>query len=284
MLPTATKKGYLVVFSRPTHPAFSTSHDSFNKWYNEVHIPDILRFGRSDGFTCAFRYARAGFDPSDPSTASSSSFSSSAATASPSATTAPSSAVTASSSAATATGTTATAKANEASEVTYPKNEKWLYLAMCPVPDVTKASRPDSGLYKAPLVHELLPEGKSAMEVAKWELGFWEVVGEMEREGENDSPKDTDVILVPVDSSDIPGYDVPGAHPSALLDYSRKGWEGPDPVRSRLLKYTAPAYNCCDGTGIKQYLAVHEVEPSTEQRLKPEFKTVKYKFYKKFGV
>lgn len=34
-------------------------------------------------------------------------------------------------------------------------------------------------------MHELLPEGKSAMEVAKWELGFWEVVGEMEREGEN---------------------------------------------------------------------------------------------------
>ncbi|KAK3492164.1 uncharacterized protein B0T23DRAFT_135590 [Neurospora hispaniola] len=242
---TSPKKGYLVVFSRPTHPSFSTSHDTFNKWYNEVHIPDILRLGRSDGFTSAFRYARAGFDPSNPSSFASSS----------------------------AAGTTA-------NEVTYPKNEKWLYLAMYPVPDVAKASRPESGLYKAPLVHEMLPGGGNAMEVAKWELGFWEVVGEKE----SDSSKDTDVILVPVDSSDIPGYDVPGAHPSALLDYSRKGWEGSDPVRSRLLKYTAPAYNCCDGTGIKQYLAVHEVEPNTEQTLKPEFKTVKYKLYKKFGV
>ncbi|EAA27409.1 hypothetical protein GE21DRAFT_9458 [Neurospora crassa] len=242
-----SQKGYLVVFSLPTHPSFSTSHDLFNKWYNEVHIPDILRLGRPDGFTSAFRYARAGFDPSDPSTASTTN--------------------------------------KHDFEVTYPKNEKWLYLAMYPVPDVAKASRPDSGLYKAPLVHEMLPSGSgkgtggggNAMEVAKWELGFWEVVGEGEREGEreSDSSKDTDVILVPVDSSDIPGYDVPGAHPSALLDYSRKGWEGSDPVGSRLLKYTAPAYNCCDGTGIKQYLAV---------TLKPEFKTVKYKLYKKFGV
>ncbi|EGO54779.1 hypothetical protein NEUTE1DRAFT_88388 [Neurospora tetrasperma FGSC 2508] len=244
---TSPKKGYLVVFSRPTHPSFSTSHNTFNKWYNEVHIPDILRLGRPDGFTSAFRYTRAGFNPSDPSSTADKDF-----------------------------------------EVTYPKNEKWLYLAMYPVPDVVKASRPDSGLYKAPLVHEMLPGGGNAMEVAKWELGFWEVVGEKERKNNKlttttDSSKDTDVILVPVDSSDIPGYDIPGAHPSALLDYSRKGWEGSDPVRSRLLKYTAPAYDC-DGTGIKQYLAVHEVEPNTEQTLKPEFKTVKYKLYKKFGV
>lgn len=58
-----------------------------------------------------------------------------------------------------------------------------------------------------------------------------------------------------MDSSDIPGHDVPGAHPSAILDYSRKGWEGPDPVRSTLLKFIAPAPGG-DGTGYKQYLAV----------------------------
>lgn len=28
----------------------------------------------------------------------------------------------------------------------------------------------------------------------------------------------------------------------------------------------------------------HEVEPNTEETLKPELKTVKYKFFKKFGV
>lgn len=65
-----------------------------------------------------------------------------------------------------------------------------------------------------------------------------------------DSSKQTDVILVPVDSSDVPGAD-----PSAILDYTRKGWEGPDPVRSTLLKFIAPAFGG-DATGIKQYLAV----------------------------
>ncbi|CCC14246.1 unnamed protein product [Sordaria macrospora k-hell] len=158
---------------------------------------------------------------------------------------------------------------------------KWEYLAMYAVDDVEKArSYPESGLYKVPLEHEMLPAGGKAMEMARWEMGFWEVVAES---GESDSSKQTDIIVVPVDSSDIPGHDVPGAHPSAILDYSRKGWEGPDPVRSTLLKFIAPAPGG-DGTGYKQYLAVHEVEPNTEETVMPEFKTVKYKLFKKFGV
>ncbi|KAJ4403995.1 hypothetical protein N0V85_004970, partial [Neurospora sp. IMI 360204] len=203
----------------------------FNKWYNEVHIPDILSIARADGFVTAIRYARAGFSPSNPAVSST------------------------------------------ANDVTYPKDVKWQYLAMYPVEDVEKARRPESGLYKVPLEHEMLP-GRDIMDLGKWELGFWEVVGERG----SDSSKETDVILVPVDSSDVPG-----AHPSAILDYSRKGWEGPDPVRSTLLKFIAPAFGG-DGAGIKQYLAVHEVEPNTEETLKPELKTVKYKFFKKFGV
>lgn len=128
-----------------------------------------------------------------------------------------------------------------------------------------------------------------------------------------ETSKQTDIIVVPLDSSDIPGSDTPGAHPSAILDYSRKGWEGPDPIRSTLLKFIAPAMPGADASGIKQYLAVvcfslshsafihgfvglegeietngnekqHEVEADTEATVKPEMQTVRYKLLEKFGA
>ncbi|KAK1774850.1 hypothetical protein QBC45DRAFT_489383 [Copromyces sp. CBS 386.78] len=231
------KKGYLTVFALPTDPSFVTSHDIFNKWYNQVHIPDILSVA---SFRSAIRYARAGVVPSNP------------------------------------------ALSSTANDVTYPKDAKWEYLAVYLVDDVEKARRyPDSGFYHVPLEHEMLPAEGQVMDMARWEMGFWEVVAESGEQ--SDSQKQTDIILVPVDSSDIPGYDLPGAHPSAVLDYSRKGWQGPDPVRSTLLKFIAPVPGG-DGTGYKQYLAVHEVEPDTEATVKPEFKTVKYKLLEKFGA
>ena len=44
--------GILWVNSKITHPD-SITPENFNKWYNEVHIPDILA---TSGFNSAFRY------------------------------------------------------------------------------------------------------------------------------------------------------------------------------------------------------------------------------------
>lgn len=70
----------------------------------------------------------------------------------------------------------------------YPKETKWQYLALYPLEDVEKGRAPESGLFKVDLEHEILPaeEGEKkgkAMEVARWEMGFWEVVGETSTEG-----------------------------------------------------------------------------------------------------
>lgn len=55
---------------------------------------------------------------------------------------------------------------------------------MYAVDDVEKArSYPESGLYKVPLEHEMLPAGGKAMEMARWEMGFWEVVAESGESG-----------------------------------------------------------------------------------------------------
>ena len=58
---------------------------------------------------------------------------------------------------------------------------------MYPVDDVEKARKyPESGLYKVPLEHEMLREvGGKAMEMARWEMGFWGVVGETHGGGES---------------------------------------------------------------------------------------------------
>ncbi|KAK3401493.1 hypothetical protein B0T20DRAFT_345008 [Sordaria brevicollis] len=246
-------KGYLLIFALPTHPSFTTSHSAFNTWYNQIHIPDILSIGASSGFVSATRFHRAGFNPSSPSLSST------------------------------------------ASEVTYPKDTKWQYLAMYPLEDVEKGMGEESGLYKVDLEHEMLPAKGNAMEVARWEMGFWEVVGEMAAKGKEgssqnheltttitDTPQQTDTLLIPLDSSDLPGSDIPGAHPSAILDYSRKGWTGPNPVRSTLLKFIGPVPGG-DGTGIKTYLAVHEVPSHTVTTVNPELQTVRYKVLEKFG-
>lgn len=76
------------------------------------------------------------------------------------------------------------ALSSTANDVTYPKDSKWEYLAMYAVDDVEKArSYPESGLYKVPLEHEMLPAGGKAMEMARWEMGFWEVVAESGESG-----------------------------------------------------------------------------------------------------